>query len=177
MHLISWWLLWKLLLLGFLNTEISHQCVHLSDKVVTELDECVSGRLIPSHSPSCATSSQPPAQLWSPSALPGFFYSSKLLKLCIVLLLFLTWHCDVKLQVLFATVWQKRFYYMVLWRVDAKNHNVTPWYCYLQQYLSRSPLCSIYNGINASTDPVSSISNCYRLIVSCTYPVHSFIAL
>ena len=31
-----------------LNTEISHQCVHLSDKVVTELDECVSGRLIPS---------------------------------------------------------------------------------------------------------------------------------
>ena len=31
-----------------LNSEISHQCVHLSDKVVTELDECVSGRLIPS---------------------------------------------------------------------------------------------------------------------------------
>ena len=39
----------------------------------------------------------------------------------------------------------------------------------------QSPLFAIYKAWMSSTDPVSSITNCYRLIVSFTDPVHSFI--
>ena len=44
-------------------------------------------------------------------------------------------------------------------------------------HLSRSPLCAMQyiKAWMSSTDPVSSITNRYRLIVSYTDPVHSFI--
>ena len=68
-------------------------------------------------------------------------------------------------------------YFIRTWVVSSsifQSLSVSQWVSH-PWHLSRSPLVQYIKAEMPSTHPVSSITNCHRLIVSYTDPVHSFI--